>query len=139
LIEDVVIVGSYRPYTCEDNRVEVDGAASLSGKSARALSDASTDERRDRAAPAREHPNLPATRWRGYVVDLALRAFHMAGLFLALFALNLSLSIVPSQAAPPWQLAAYSVTMLYYVAGLLFTMLFPREISQQDLRGHRER
>ena len=60
----------------------------------------------------------------------------MAGLFLALFALNLSLSVVPSQAAPPWQLAAYSVTMLYYVAGLRFTMLFPREISQQDLRGH---
>lgn len=26
--------------------------------------------------PAREHPNLPATPWRGQFVDLALRAFH---------------------------------------------------------------
>lgn len=60
---------------------------------------------------------------------------RLAGLFFSLFALCFSLQVVPSQAPSGTHLTVYSISMIWYVVGLRFTMLFPREISQAELQG----
>jgi len=60
---------------------------------------------------------------------------RVAGLLLSLYALSLSLSLVPSQAPSSAQHAAFAISMVYFVVALRFTMLFPRQISQTDLQG----
>ncbi len=61
-----------------------------------------------------------------------------AGLWLSLFALNLAVSIVPSQAPSFAQVVVFSLTFAHVVVGLRFTMLFPREIAAADIRRLRD-